>query len=81
MRSFLYLLEQIEVNYFAMYDEIIQRDNILIDMDSALEPLTLAAFIEDWGIRLFDHAYIKCTITFKKGDDFSHLVVQQVIFR
>ena len=72
-----------------MYEEIVKRDNIPINMDSELEPLTFPAFIEEWRIRLLDHAfhaYTKCSVPFKKGDEFSNykgsdLVVQRVIFR
>jgi hypothetical protein len=71
------------------FEDIVRADSIRISMDSPLEPLSLIEFIEEWRIRLWDHAflsYFKGYDHFKKSEDFSlfkgsDLAVKRVIFR
>ncbi len=71
------------------FEDIVRADSIRISMDSPLEPLSLIEFIEEWRIRLWDHAflsYFKGHDHFKKSEDFSlfkgsDLAVKRVIFR
>ncbi len=80
---------QIEENAVESFEDIVRADNIPITMDSPLDPLPLSAFIEEWRIRLWDHAfvtYFKRHDHFKKSEDFSSfkgsdLAVKRVIFR
>jgi hypothetical protein len=80
---------QIEEKAVEYFEDIVRADNINISMDSPLEPLSLSAFIEEWRIRLWDHAfltYFKGHDHFKKSEDFSSfkgfdLAVKRVIFR
>ena len=71
-----------------MFEDIVQQDRIPIDMSVPSEPLTLASYIEECRIALWDHAFISVfrgQDCFKKIDDFqgykrTDLVVRRVIF-
>lgn len=66
-----------------------RQDRIPIDMESALEPMSLAEYIEDCRMKLWDCAFIstfKGHDCFKKLDDFvgfkgADLAVRRVLFR
>lgn len=66
-----------------------RQDRISIDLDIPLEPMTLAAYIKDSRMKLWDHAFyshFRGSEYFKKSDDFisfkgSDLVVRRVLFR
>ena len=66
-----------------------RQDRLPINMTLDSEPMLLPAYIEDWRIKLWEHAfntYFRGHDSFKKGDDFvgfegSDLVVRRVLFR
>ncbi len=72
-----------------MFEDIVQQDRIPINMSLPSEPLTLASYIEECRIALWDHAFISVfrgTDCFKKIDDFqaykgTDLVLKRVLFR
>jgi hypothetical protein len=72
-----------------MFEDIVQQDRIPIDMSVSSEPLTLAAYIEECRIALWDHAFVSVFRghdCFKKTDDFqgykgADLVVGKVLFK
>ena len=41
---------QIEESVASEFDLILTRDNIPVDMESALEPLTVHEYIENWRL-------------------------------
>ena len=72
-----------------MFEDIVQHDRIPIDMYVPSKPLTLASYIEECKIAVWDHVFIfvfRGQECFKKIDDFqgykeTDLVVRIVIFR
>ncbi len=80
---------QIEDLAVELYENIIHKDNITVNMDVPTEPKTIAQFIESWRVKLWDKAFqmvFKGTDHFKKSDSFkdfkgSELVVKRVVYR
>ncbi len=80
---------QISEQASTMFEEIMRQDRPPINMSLATEPMSLAAYIEDCRMKLWDHAfntYFRGSDSFKKSDDFfgfngSELVVRRVLFR
>jgi hypothetical protein len=80
---------QISDHATNMFEDIVQQDRIPIDMFVSSEPLTLAAYIEECRIVLWDYAFItvfRGHDCFKKIDDFqgykgTDLVVKKILFR
>lgn len=70
-------------------DAILARDNIQLDMQSPLEPMTTVNYVEGWRMRLWDKAFcgdFSSKGHFKKGDTFkkctgADTAVKRVIFR
>lgn len=89
MNCFDLLHVQISKQASNLFDDIMRQDRIPIDMSSPLEPFTLAAYIEDCRMKLWEHAfnsYFKGQDRYKKTEEFvgykgSVLVVRRVIFR
>lgn len=83
------LVLQISEQATVLFEEIMRQDRPPIDMGSALEPMSLSAYIEDCQMKMWDHAftsYFKGHDYYKKSDDFvgykgSDLVVRRVLFR
>lgn len=81
--------EQISEQASISFEDIMRQDRLPIDMESPLEPMTLAAYIEDCRMKLWDHAFnshFRGHDCLKKSEDFvgfkgAELVVRRVIFR
>ena len=72
-----------------LFETIVHKDNVPLNMDVPAEPRTLSQFIESWRVKLWDKAFVnvfkgveafKKSIAFKdfKGTD---LVVKRVVYR
>ena len=72
-----------------MFKKIVKDDNLTINYDTPDEPEQLAAYIEGWQQKIWDHGfqpYLKGTNYFKKGMTFvtypgSMAVVRRVLYR
>ncbi|KAG0571575.1 hypothetical protein KC19_VG023500 [Ceratodon purpureus] len=72
-----------------MYDEMIRKDRIVVNMTVAFEPMSLSDYIEDCRMKFWDTAsssLFRGHECFKKTDEFSKykgadLVVRRVTFR
>jgi len=66
-----------------MFDNFVKKDQLALNMNSPLEPDSLADYIEDWRIRVWDHAflvYFRRHDVYKKSDDFrKHKAFDQVV--
>jgi len=47
-------MSQLKDATVEMYETIIRADNISINMDVLMEPQTLAEYLEDWRIKVWD---------------------------
>ena len=72
-----------------LFETIVHKDNVPLNMDVPAEPRTLSQFIEYWRVKIWDKAFVnvfkgaeafKKSIAFKdfKGSD---LVVKRVVYR
>lgn len=67
----------------------ITRDNLPVDMKSPLEPLYVSDFVEDWRMRIWDHAFeneLTEKPSFKKSDNFlkfpeTDSIIKRVVYR
>ena len=83
------LVCQISEQASMIFEETMRQDRLPINMTLATDPMSLAAYIEDCRMKLWDHAFntfFRGSDSFKKGDDFfgfngSELVVRRVLFR
>jgi hypothetical protein len=72
-----------------LFDTIVSKDNISLNMNVPDEPKTIAQFIESWRVKLWDKGFVmvfKGADHFKKSDSFkdfkgSDLVVKRVVYR
>jgi hypothetical protein len=72
-----------------MFENIIHKDNVSLNMDVPAEPKTMSQFIETWRVKLWDKAFVtvfKGADHFKKSDSFkdfkgNDLVVKRVVYR
>ena len=72
-----------------MFDNIVKKDELPLNMDSPLEPESFVDYVEGWRIRVWDHAFLgqfRGHDTFRKSDDFkkhkgADAVVKRVIYR
>ncbi len=80
---------QIQDTGAEMFDNIVKKDQLKLAMDSPQEPETFPDYVEDWRIRVWDHAFLpqfRGHDVFRKSDDFkkhkgTDLVVKRVIYR
>jgi hypothetical protein len=72
-----------------LFENIVHKDNVPLNMDVPSEPRTLPQFIESWRVKLWDKAFLnvfKGTDHFKKSIAFkdfkgTDLVVKRVVYR
>jgi len=74
------------VEYF---DSVVSKDCIQVNLNTLLEPMTLAEYIEEWRRRIWEQGFgpfLKGGKGFKKSDMFSNvegsdLAVRRILFR
>jgi hypothetical protein len=72
-----------------LFETIVHKDNVPLNMGVPTEPKTISQFIESWRVKLWDKAFptiYKGAEHFKKSDSFkeykgSELVVKRVVYR
>jgi len=71
------------------YDNVVQKDNLQVNMNTPLEPELLTEYVEGWRRKIWDQGFgpiLKGASAFKKFDSFatyegSDLAVKRILFR
>jgi hypothetical protein len=87
--TLLTLFLQISVHVSIIFEDTLRQDKLVINFDIPSDPLTLAAYIEDCRMKLWDNAFptfFRGQETFNKTLEFvgfngTDLIVRRVLFR